>query len=132
MPDAEKGEFRLTTMSQKILVTILESDVAPRFDLAPEVLISSIGEDGSVEQEKTIVLAHESAEDLCQLILTEEVNVVICGGIEEEFFQYLNWKKVRILDSVMGPWERALERFRAGQLEAGAILFDRPERKSHV
>jgi hypothetical protein len=39
---------------------------------------------------------------------------------------------VRVLDSVMGPWERALERFRAGQLEAGAILFDRPGRKYHA
>ena len=119
-------------MSQKILITLWESDVAPRFDLATEVLISSLGENGSVEQNKTIVLAHESTEDLCQLILTEEVDVVICGGIEEEFFEYLTWKKVRVLDSVMGPWERALERFRKGQLKAGAILFDRPGRKYHV
>lgn len=119
-------------MSQKILITLWESDVAPRFDLATEVLISSLGEDGSVEQNRTIVLAHASAEDLCHLILTEEVNVVICGGIEQEFFEYLTWKKVRVLDSVMGPWERALERFRAGQLEAGAILFDRPGRKYHA
>ncbi len=119
-------------MSQKILITLWESDVAPRFDLATEVLISSLGEDGSVAQNRTIVLAHASAEDLCHLILTEEVNVVICGGIEQEFFEYLTWKKVRVLDSVMGPWERALERFRAGQLEAGAILFDRPGRKYHA
>ncbi len=119
-------------MSQKILITLWESDVAPRFDLATEVLISSLGENGSVEQNRTIVLAHPSAEDLCNLILTEEVNVVICGGIEQEFFEYLTWKKVRVLDSVMGPWERALERFRAGQLEAGAILFDRPGRKYHA
>ena len=119
-------------MSQKILITLWESNVAPRFDLATEVLISSLGENGSVEQNRTIVLAHASTEDLCQLILTEEVNVVICGGIEEEFFDYLTWKKVRVLDSVMGPWERALERFREGQLKAGAILFDRPVRKYHV
>jgi predicted Fe-Mo cluster-binding NifX family protein len=122
----------LITMPQKILITLWESDVAPRFDLATEVLISSLGEDGSVEQNRTIVLAHPSAEDLCNLILTEEVNVVICGGIEQEFFEYLTWKKVRVMDSVMGPWERALERFRAGQLKTGAILFDRPGRKYHA
>ena len=119
-------------MSQKILITLIESDVAPRFDLTTEVLISSLGEDGSIAENKTMVLAHESAEDLCQLILTEEVEVLICGGIEEEFFDYLTWKKVRVLDSVMGPWERALDRFRSGDLDAGAILCDRPERKSHV
>ena len=120
------------TMSQKILITLFNNDVAPRFDLTTEVLISSIGEDGSVDENKTIVLARESTEDLCQLILNEEINVVICGGIEEEFFEYLTWKRVKVLDSVMGPWERALDRFRVGRLEAGAILFDRTERKSHV
>ena len=119
-------------MSKKIHITLWESNVAPRFDLATEVLISSIGEDGTFQENKTIVLAHASTEDLCQLILTEDVNVVICGGIEEEFFEYLTWKKVQVLDSVMGPWERALERFRAGKLEPGAILFDRPVRKSNV
>jgi predicted Fe-Mo cluster-binding NifX family protein len=121
------------TISQKILITLYNNDVAPRFDLTTEVLISSSpGRDGSVDENKTIVLAHESTEDLCQLILSEEVDVVICGGIEETFFEYLSWKRVKVLDSVAGPWERALDRVRAGRLEAGAILFDRKERKSHV
>ena len=119
-------------MSKKILITLSESNVSPRFDLTTEVLIASLGEDGSIEENKTMVLAHDSAEDLCQLILSEEVNVVICGGIEEEFLDYLTWKKVRVLDSVMGPWERAIDRIRSGDLEAGAILYNRSERKSHV
>ena len=132
--DGTANEFarRIMTMSQKILITLFNNDVAPRFDLTTEVLISSIGEDGAADENKTIVLARESTEDLCQLILNEEINVVICGGIEEEFFEYLTWKRVKVLDSVMGPWERAFDRFREGRLEAGAILFDRTERKSHV
>ena len=119
-------------MSKKILITLWEGNVAPRFDLATEVLISSIGEDGTVQENKTFVLAHASTEDICKMILSEEVTVVICGGIEEEYFEYLTWKKVQVFDSVMGPWESALERFRAGKLESGAILFDRPVRKSNV
>jgi predicted Fe-Mo cluster-binding NifX family protein len=119
-------------MAQKILITINENDVAPRFDLATEVLISLLGDDGSIVENRTMVLARESAEYLCQLILAEEVNVVICGGIEEEFFDYLTWKKVRVLDSVMGPWERALERFRSGDLMMGTVLHDRMERGPHV
>lgn len=118
-------------MARKVLITLSENDVAPRFDLATEVVISIIGEDRSVEQNRTIVLAHASAEDLCQLILKEGIHVVICGGIEEEFFDYLTWKKVNVVDSVMGPWERALERFREGALKPGSILFDRRGRKSH-
>jgi predicted Fe-Mo cluster-binding NifX family protein len=112
-------------MSQKILITIIENDVAPRFDLTTEVLISLLDKDGSILENKTMILAHESAEYLCQLILDEEVNVVICGGIEEEFFDYLTWKKVNVLDSVMGTWEQALERFRSGDLMMGTVLYER-------
>ena len=117
-------------MSGKILITLLENEVAPRFDLATEVLIVTIGGDDSIEDSRTMVLAHASAEDLCQLILAEDIDAVICGGIEEEFFDYLIWKKVQVLDSVMGPWDRALDSFQSGTLKSGAILFERPERKS--
>ncbi len=113
-------------MAQKILITIWENEVAPRFDLATEVLISRIGPDGAVEQSKTMVLAHASAEELCQLILTDDIEVVICGGIEDEFFEYLTWKKVKVFDSVMGGFDRALDSLLAGALKSGAVLFDRP------
>jgi len=118
-------------MSLKLLVTLSENDVAPRFDLTTEVLIASFREDGSVDRTRTVVLAHASAEDLCRLILTEGIDVVVCGGIEQEYFDYLAWKKVRLLDSVMGPWERALECFREEGLKPGTILIDRSERTSH-
>jgi predicted Fe-Mo cluster-binding NifX family protein len=120
-----------TEMPEKILITMWENNVAPRFDLTTEVLIARIEKDGTVTDQKTIVLAHESTEDLCQLILNEEVGVVVCGGIEEEFFDYLTWKKVKVFDSVMGPWERALERFRERKLKPGTILFERKEKKGH-
>jgi predicted Fe-Mo cluster-binding NifX family protein len=115
----------------KILVTISENDVAPRFDLTTEVLIAFFMEDGVDDKNRTIVLAHASAEDLCQLILKEGIDVVVCGGIEEEYFDYLTWKKVQVLDSVMGPWDRALDAFKAGDLKSGSILFDRLERISN-
>lgn len=117
-------------MAMKILVTISENDVAPRFDVTTEVVISSEGDGGSPDQTRTIVLAHASAEDLCQLILNEGIQVVVCGGIEKEFFDYLTWKKVRVIDSVMGPWEPALAGARAGELKLGSILFDPLERIS--
>ena len=119
-------------MSEKVLVTLWENNVAPRFDQTTEVLIADLGDNGAIVEQKTMVLAHESTEDLCQLILNEEVGVVICGGIEEEYFDYLTWKKVKVLDSVMGPWERALDRLREGNLMPGAILFERPERRGHA
>jgi predicted Fe-Mo cluster-binding NifX family protein len=112
-------------MNRKILITIWHDNIAPRFDLASEVLVATINERGAVENRRTLVLPSISAEDLCQLILSEGIDIVICGGIEKEFFQYLNWKKVKVLDSVIGPFEKALDRVRADELEQGAILFEK-------
>ncbi len=119
-------------MTKKILIPLRENDVAPRFDLAAEVMFITLDPGGRILGSKTLVLPHASAEDLCHLILTEDVDTVVCGGIEDEYYQYLTWKKVNILDSVMGPWENALEQLRLGSLKPGAILFERPERSRDV
>lgn len=112
-------------MTGKALITIWLDDVAPRFDLASEVLIATLDSSGKVEKRKTLVLPSVSAEDLCKLILSENVELVICGGIENEYYQYLGWKKVQVIDSVIGPFERALELAATDSLKPGAILFER-------
>ena len=110
-------------MSRKIIIPLFGEDVAPRFDLATEVFIIEQGEEGEILEEKALVLPHASAEQLCHLILTEGVEVVICGGIEEEYYQFLTWKRVQVFDAVIGPWRRAEERFRQGLLKSGAVVL---------
>ena len=109
-------------MNQKLLITIWRDQVAARFDLTSEVLVATVDSTGEVLNSKTVVLPTVSAEDLCHMILTEGVNTVICGGIEEEYFQYLSWKNVKVIDSVIGLYDQALEFARGGRLEPGAIL----------
>jgi len=106
----------------KTLITILKNDVAPRFDLASEVVIAVLDQ-GKVQTRKNLILPAVGAEELCHLILSESVELVICGGIENEYYDYLNWKKVQVIDSVIGPVERALELAGMGRLESGAILI---------
>ena len=115
----------------KVLIAIEEEDVAPRFDLTAEVLLAQVADYNLLDAPKTMVLPQASAEDLCHLILAESVQVVICGGIEEEFYDYLTWKKVVVIDSVMGPWKKALDRFQAGLLEESTVLFDQREHRRH-
>ena len=109
-------------MSEKLLITIWRDQVAPRFDLTSEVLVATLDSNGEVLHSKTVVLPTVSAEDLCHMILTEGITMVICGGIEEEYFQYLTWKKVKVIDSVIAPYDRALEFAKGGRLEPGTIL----------
>lgn len=111
--------------TKKILIPLFRDEVAPRFDLAVEVLILVVSEDGAIEDQKTLVLPHASADELCDLILAQGVGVVICGGVEEEYYHYLRWKRVDVIDAVAGPAEAALNLFLAGRLRPGEIVFDR-------
>ena len=111
-------------LPSKMLIPLNENDVAPRFDLATEALIvTGLDQPGSMRK-KMVVLPSASAEKLCQLIITEGVQVVICSGIEEDYFQYLTWKKITVLDSVIGSSQQALDCFIAGRLKAGDILVE--------
>jgi len=109
-------------LPSKILIPVNEIDVAPRFDLATEALIiTDLDRPESIHQ-KMVVLPSASAEKLCQLIITEKIKVVICSAIEEDYYQYLTWKKINVLDSVVGSSQMALERFIAGKLKSGDVL----------
>lgn len=125
----KKAQPEVPAVSTKILIPLSGDDVAPRFDLAPEAFVAVIRGDGAVVEEKTIILPHASAEALCNLILTEKVDMVVCCGLEEEYYQYLCWKKVKVIDSVVGPYTRVLDRLSQGNLASGDILLDARERR---
>ena len=118
-------------MANKILIPISADEIAPRFDLAGEVHIITRMKSGEIES-KTIVLPSASAEKLCHMILTESINTLICGAIEDEYYQFLKWKKIRIFDSVAGPWSDAFERLLENNLKSGDILCKREVEGSHV
>lgn len=110
---------------KRVLIPLYKDEVAPRFDLAPGALLALVGEEGEEMRAEDFLLAQPSADGMCDLILRREADVVICGGIEEEYYHYLRWKRVEVLDNVAGTAQRALEHFRHGRLKAGDILFDR-------
>lgn len=110
----------------RILVPLLGDDIAPRFDLAPEAYIAAIDDELNLQEEKTIVLSEASAETLCRMILDERITMVICNGIDDEYYQYLMWKKVTVIDSVMGPCAKAVDLAVKGALSSGSILIERP------
>ena len=111
---------------KKIIIPLYGNDVAPRFDLAAEVVVVSRNKEVNHSEEKILVLPKSSAEQLCRLILTEEAQVLICGGIEDEYYQYLTWKQVLVVDSVIGNWRVILKAFQKGKLKQGDILCERP------
>lgn len=109
-------------MEQKILIPLYVDQVAPRFDLATEVSIVSMADDGRTIEKKTVVLPRASAEELCHLVLLEKIETVVCGGIEDQHYQYLKWKNVNVVDSVIGSYKNVIKQLESGKLSPGDII----------
>ena len=106
----------------KILITAQGDFVAPRFDLTSEVVIATAENGTLAGKPRTIIMDRSSAEELSNMIMEEDVSMVICGGIEDRQYQFLTWKKIRVIDFVIGDHESALNRVLAGDLQAGDML----------
>ena len=106
----------------KILITIQKSDVAARFDLTSEILITETEGDNITGEPRIILLPGTSGEEICGLAIKENISMVICGGIEDTYYQYLKWKKIKVVDGVIGPYRQALNFAMANKLKPGAVL----------
>ncbi len=113
----------------KILITLAGQEVAPRFDLCGEVFIAATAAGKVSGEPRTVLLPGPSADDLCSLILKEEVSLVVCGGIEEPHYQYLTWKRIKVIDRVIGHLDDLLPLALNEQLPAGAIVRRHPKRE---
>ena len=106
----------------KILLTVQDNNIAPRFDQATEIMIAEHDGQRLLAEPRTIILPHSSAEELSDLIVKEGVECVICGGIEESYHKFFAWKKITVYDGVIGNSGEALQRCMAGQLQPGMVL----------
>jgi predicted Fe-Mo cluster-binding NifX family protein len=107
---------------EKILIPLLDADIAPRFDLATDVLIVTVVRNDKevlAREDKLVVLDSASPEAVCRLVITEGIKTVICAGIEGEYYDFLRWKGVRMYDDVVGPAEAAVHAHLEGNLQSG-------------
>ncbi len=106
----------------KILMTVQDSSIAPRFDQATEVIIIEHEGEKQLGEPRTIILPHKSADEISDLIIKEGIQCVICGGIEDNFYRFLTWKKISVIDGVIGSHHQALQMALAGTLQPGLVL----------
>ncbi len=106
----------------KVLITVQDDFIAPRFDLCPEVIIAAYYDQQLLEEPHSIIISRVTAESICNLATKEHVQTVICCGIEEQHYQYLKWKKIRVIDSVIGSVTDTLEALLDNKLLPGTIL----------
>jgi len=113
---------------RQAFITLCGDTVAPRFDMTAEGLLVAIepgvtSKNFTREQGRLLVLAHTSSEELCDVITRAGVTIVVCGGIEEDYYHYLRWKRIEVVSDVMGPLDAVLARLAEGTLQPGDCLF---------
>jgi predicted Fe-Mo cluster-binding NifX family protein len=106
----------------KILLTVHDNDIAPRFDQTTEVIIAEHDGRQLSADLRTIILSRRSAEDLIDLIIKEGIDCVVCGGIEENYYRFFAWKKIAVFDGIIGSHSDALQMALSGRLRPGEIL----------
>lgn len=106
----------------KVLFTISGNNISPRLDTTREILLFEVQKGDLIEPPRTILLDKGSAEDLCSFIIKEEISCIVCGGIEDKHYKYLTWKKARVIDSVIGPYQEALTLLLQDKLKEHVIL----------
>ncbi len=109
-------------MTYRIFIPLYQEEVSPRFDLSTEVLHAECDDNGSILKEKLLILPGPSAERLCHMVMTEHIQTVICGGIDQELYDFLLWKGVQVIDDVIGPGALVLRRYVAGGLKSGDVV----------
>lgn len=111
---------------ENILIPLMDNELSPRFDLAPEVLIVSITRETSAMgtlSERVVTFETPSAEAMYRLVMAENIQTIICSGMEKEVFEFLKRKGINVLDNVCGPVDPILEAYLAGQLSSGQNYF---------
>lgn len=106
----------------KILITAQGDFVAQRFDLTAEAVIATVEGGEPLGKPRTIIMDRPSPEDLCNMIMEEKIDMVICGGIEDRHYHFLTWKKIRVIDFVVGDHQSVLKKAIAGDLQSGDLL----------
>ncbi|NDV19625.1 dinitrogenase iron-molybdenum cofactor biosynthesis protein [Pseudodesulfovibrio sp. JC047] len=111
---------------EKILIPLIGNELAPRFDMALEVLIVSVTRETSAMgkiDEKIVILDAPSSETMYRMVMSESVKTILCAGIEKEIYDFLRRKRLRVIDNVCGPVDPVLEAYLMGTLTEGQSYY---------
>lgn len=102
----------------KIAIPLFGNRVSPRFDYSPELWIIEVKNGEVVKQEK-LPTANLSLTKRLDQIISNEVDKVICGGVDGFSLHQLGNKGVEVVHDVIGEAKVAFDLFMRGRLRSG-------------
>ena len=105
----------------KIAIPLFNSRIAPRFDCAQDFLLA-VAENGEVIEHEELSATRWTPLERVEKLKDLNVDIVICGGIDNVSARRLNFYRVRIYSWVTGRAEDALQSLIRGELELGIMV----------
>ena len=112
----------------KVAIPVFQTKISPRFDSTQGFILLQIEKSDVIKREKLSTKNWPSSAKIKQLV-DLGIDTLICGGIDLESMQQLNFNGVKIYSWITGEIEDAVTRFLDQGLESGIILGPRGQRK---
>jgi len=112
----------------KIAIPVFQTKISPRFDSTQGFILLQIEKRNVMKREELPTKDWPSSAKIKQLA-DLGVDTLICGGIDLESMQQLNFNGIKIYSWITGEIEDAVTRFLNQGLESGIILGTHGSRK---
>ena len=99
----------------KIIIPEFEGEIAPCFDAASQFRLFNV-ESGKIVDSANKSCDGAEAFDRVRMALREKVDVLICGGINQQYRDILKSHEVIVISRLTGTVDGALKAFLAGEL----------------
>ena len=99
-------------------IPLLGDRVAPRSTYADSLLVA-VCRRNRVRIESTSELIDHSLLELAELLSDNRIDILICGGISREERDFIEARRVEIVDNVVGSVDELLVAIQAGHLRSG-------------
>lgn len=107
----------------KVAIPRFEEKVAPCYEYSATIAIFTL-EGKEVVSQVDFRLESRNVFDRLRLLRDQQVDVLICGGVQSTFEDMLKASGIHVISWVSGSVEVLLERYLRGELEPG---MERPE-----
>ncbi len=107
---------------RKIAICQIKGRVAPRYDHSSEIVVFTVNNIGTIEERGVIPIGDLQLEDQTALLSRMRVEVVICGGTQDDCQELMRKYNVRFIDNVIGGVDAVFHRYIMRKLNRGDIV----------
>lgn len=99
-------------------ITLLGNRISPRSTYADSILfVSQRGNE--ISTKKRIPINNLTLYELCEVLVQNRVDTLVCGGITGDSKKYLHTRDLTIIDNVTGTADKIIQVLKSGKLRQG-------------